>query len=329
MLEYKQTLLLLFFLGLTTGIAVMGFGFQWEGKSPFVNPVVVGKRQNTEESFFKTVNLYLLENQKPKLLLNAEEMALHTYRDQTSFFRPKGTAYTEAGQPVDYMARRGFFDGKLQRLSLFENVELKMNKNWIKSEMMTYLIEQDQLEATGSVRSYHYDEVNRDRLFANANRASGQPRAGEMEYFGDVNGRIERLRAYEPPVFYKAQQMRLSMPKLMIHLIDQVQLKKQDLTADSRSGEIFLDNYNKKLKYYVLNDDVKVVEKVQLGKDSIIRRSFSERLEGFALESKIVLTGYPRVFQKQDVIKGNRITLRENTEVVEVEDSNTQFLLGK
>jgi hypothetical protein len=42
-------------------------------------------------------------------------------------------------------------------------------------------------------------------------------------------------------------------------------------------------------------------------------------------ENKIVLTGYPRAYQFDDVIKGNIITLRENNEVVEVDDSNTKF----
>lgn len=73
---------------------------------------------------------------------------------------------------------------------------------------------------------------------------------------------------------------------------------------------------------------MKVVEKVLLGRDLIERRAFAERLEGFMSENLVVLTGYPKVFQQQDVIKGNRIILRENNEVVEVEDANTNFRIG-
>lgn len=44
-------------------------------------------------------------------------------------------------------------------------------------------------------------------------------------------------------------------------------------------------------------------------------------------ENKIILTGYPKVYQLKDVIKGNRIILREDNEVVEVDDANTNFIL--
>src|SRR5690606_7602443 len=110
-----------------------------------------------------------------------------------------------------------------------------------------------------------------------------------------------------------------------------VELRKQEVTAQSKRGEIFLENYNKKLKYYVLYDDVKVSEKVKVpspsGPRSYVRRALSEKLEGIVAEDKVILTGYPRVFQEKDVIKGNRIILRENNEVVEVDDANTNFIL--
>ena len=46
-------------------------------------------------------------------------------------------------------------------------------------------------------------------------------------------------------------------------------------------------------------------------------------------EAKIVLTGAPRVEQDQDVIKGYQITLRENVELVEVDDSQTSFKINR
>ena len=76
---------------------------------------------------------------------------------------------------------------------------------------------------------------------------------------------------------------------------------------------------------------MKVVEKVKLEKDGSVstfeRRAFGEKLEGMMSESKIILTGYPKVFQQNDVITGNKIVLRENNEVVEVDDANTNFIL--
>ena len=127
-------------------------------------------------------------------------------------------------------------------------------------------------------------------------------------------------------------KMKMDIVKSLVNLEGDVFLIKQQLKANSRRGEIFLENYNKKLKYFVLYDDVKVVEKVMLegiNSSSFDRRAFSEKLEGMMSEGRIILTGYPKVFQQGDVIKGNRITLRENNEVVEVDDANTNFRLSQ
>ena len=111
-------------------------------------------------------------------------------------------------------------------------------------------------------------------------------------------------------------------------LIGNVKLIKQGLTALSREGEIFMDNYNKKLKYYTLIDDVKLTEKVKLEDgSSFIRTAVAEKLDGLVAEEKNILTGFPKVFQQGDVITGNRITIRENNQVVEVDDANTDFIL--
>jgi len=59
----------------------------------------------------------------------------------------------------------------------------------------------------------------------------------------------------------------------------------------------------------------------------VLRKAFGERLEGFTSLDRLVLTGYPKVYQEGDVIKGNKITLRINNEVVEVDDANTRFKL--
>ena len=58
-----------------------------------------------------------------------------------------------------------------------------------------------------------------------------------------------------------------------------------------------------------------------------VRKAYSERLEGYITEEKIILQGSPKVFQRDDVIRGNTITLRRNNESIEVDDANTKFNL--
>ena len=147
-------------------------------------------------------------------------------------------------------------------------------------------------------------------------------------YVGNVKGQIHRKRPFEPTIFFESDQLKLNGPAAYIELISNVFLKKQEVKTWSRRGEIFLENYNKKLKYYVLYDDVRVEEKVVLADGrATIRKAFGEKLEGVVSEDKIILTGSPQVIQEKDTIKGNRITLKENNEVVEVDDSTSSFII--
>jgi lipopolysaccharide export system protein LptA len=61
----------------------------------------------------------------------------------------------------------------------------------------------------------------------------------------------------------------------------------------------------------------------------IERKAFAERLEGFGREEKMILSGAPRVEQGNDVIKGYRITVRENTDLIEVDDAMSDVQMKK
>ena len=66
---------------------------------------------------------------------------------------------------------------------------------------------------------------------------------------------------------------------------------------------------------------MKVTEKLITPNGITQRKAFAERLEGFGREQKMVLSGAPRVETESDVIKGYRITIRENVDLVEVDDA--------
>jgi len=108
-----------------------------------------------------------------------------------------------------------------------------------------------------------------------------------------------------------------------------VTFKKGNLAASSNLGTVFLENYNKRLKYYSLSDDVRLQETLSINGKPMVRKAFAEKLEGIISEQKIILTGLPKVFQERDVIKGNRITIREKIETVEVDDANTNITLER
>jgi lipopolysaccharide export system protein LptA len=146
-------------------------------------------------------------------------------------------------------------------------------------------------------------------------------------YSGKVRGRIKRKRMYEEGLSFNSKKLYFYKGKLKAHLEGKVLLKYKNFEARAQSGDIFLENYNKSLKYFVLNDDVKVKERLILKGRKVVRKAFSERLEGFPGKSQVILTGYPKVFQEEDTIVGNKIILRWNNEVLEIIDANSNMKL--
>ena len=147
---------------------------------------------------------------------------------------------------------------------------------------------------------------------------------------GGVKGDLQRMRKYEGSTKFSSQQMELNGVEGRATLDGDVQLSRQNYFITGGKADIFFENYNKSLKYFVMNDDVKVTEKMTSPQgENSVRRAYSERLEGFGQEQKMVLSGAPRVEQGQDVIKGYRITIRQNIDLIEVDDSMSDMQIKK
>ena len=129
---------------------------------------------------------------------------------------------------------------------------------------------------------------------------------------------------------FAAENVVVNSPESRINLSKSVKLRRNNYYLTAGNAEIFLENFNKKLKYYSLYDDVKLEEKIELHSGGTqTRRAYAEKLEAHQATGRVVLTGAPRVEQGKDIIKGYQITLRENVELVEVDDSKSSFSLKK
>jgi lipopolysaccharide export system protein LptA len=325
MMALKQTILFIGFLIFSCALVLFSFTRQWDGGvyknvDPDKSP-----REANQESYFTTVDYYVLDEAKPLFNLKADELTLNSTIGKTFFFKPKGHVFTAKGDKIDYKGERGVYNQNAEILVLEQDTLVTMPDTEGKSDKMTYEVAKDRVHMEGNVRTKTYYAQEGDWIYLNANEAYFWTEARRSSYLGDVDGLIKRKRVYEDSLYFESNELYLNMNTLKADLEHDVLMKKQNLRATSRRGEIYIENYNKKLKYFVLYDDVKVVEKVMLDGTLIDRKAFSEKLEGLPSESKIILTGYPKVYQLNDVIKGNQIVLRENTEVVEVDDANTKF----
>lgn len=289
-------------------------------------PVDSSLSSSNQDHFFKELYYFSMDKGKKSLYLSASDLSFNQLSNKVSFLNPKGKIFNNQELPVDYVAKSGFYKKRTEFLHLNKDVELSDLDSFLSADSIDYYIARDKLNAKGDVRSRNRNRKTGDRIFINGNEVKSNPKMKKSKYIGNVHGVIKRKRIYEESVNFKSDFLDFDLLENHIELDGNVEILKDSMTAKSLKGEILLENYNKKLKYYALYDDVRVIESLTLETGEVIeRKAFSEKLEGILSENKIILTGYPKVFQSGDVIKGNRVVLRENNEVIEVDDANTNF----
>lgn len=294
-------------------------------------PKDIGNNHNNhkeEKSYFQNANYFIIKNSKPALHLIADRLDIRQKRGITQMTNPHGEAYTKELVPVFYKGDKGQYDNRMAEIILENNVTIFTDESELKAQKAIYLTEEDFFKAFTDVKTKNISNKTKDEIYVDSDKAHSWPGQKKSIYFGNVVGKIDRYRPYEPTIYFWSDRLNSDVNKSHIELIGKVRLKKQEVKARSLRGEIFLENYNKKLKYYALYDDVVVKELITLQDGSKMQRtSYSELLEGLAAEEKIILTGHPKVYQGKEVITGNKITLLENNEVVEVDEANTRLII--
>lgn len=329
-MDWRQHILLISFFGLCLGVI-------WVSENIDDQALLKKSRKSREEdrrdknqskSDFKGVDLFVFQRDAPFLKFNSLKLTVDDYRKNKTFVGPSGIVYSNDGTPIHYQAKVGFFSDNDNILDLEKEVIVNTSDTRSESQKMRYFISKDRIMASGDVKTRTISPQNGDQIYVNSQKVLLFPQKKISRYSGNVNGWIKRKKVYEESIEFKSDNLYLDGKKLKIKLTGSVFLKKQEVRAHSHRGEIFLENYNKKLKYYALYDDIRLSEKLIYPEGRIVtRKAFAEKLEGIMSEDKIILTGYPKVFQEKDVIKGNRIVLRENNEIIEVDDANTNIIL--
>lgn len=326
--RFKRTdAILILFISICLGLGAMSWSANWDSDEFSNDSRGVEPPESGYTSFFKKANYFKLENTKPMVHMEASQLSMNSRSKWIYFLDPNGRAFSGNGAPIDYSALKGSLDQQGSRLALEDSVKVQTDTSVIEADRMSYVAAQDLLTCTGDVRGQSRNPENGDVVWINSEQLISYPRKKEAVYSGNVKGRIQRSRVYEEGISFSSDRVAVDLNAQHVGLEGSVEMKKQQLTAEARRGEIFLENYNKKLKYFALYDDVKLREKVVARGERLERKAFAEKLEGVMSEDRIILTGFPKVLQRGDIIKGNRITLRENNEVVEVEDANTNFKL--
>jgi len=279
-------------------------------------------------SYFDDIYYYKVESLAKKMVYVAKNLVFDNADYNSQSILPVGEVYSKDGEIVNYSAGRSIYNPKKYELTFESDVIISTKNLIVTSNKAKYHTEEEIMTNWGNVKSDVTDEKNGDKIIVFSDEVVSRPYKKTSKFSGDVHGYIKRKKIYEERINFKSQQLLLDLNAYTAELITDVYLQKGGLEARAKRGEIYLDNYNKNLKYYVLYDDVKMLEKLTLKNGtSFVRTGFAEKVEGIVSEDKVILSGNPKVFQVEDVIKGNRITLRENSEVIEIDDAITNFIL--
>ncbi|MBT4791101.1 MAG: LPS export ABC transporter periplasmic protein LptC [Halobacteriovoraceae bacterium] len=287
-----------------------------------------GAVKHDVESLFVGVHYFRLLDLVPNFELKSKSLVI-TNNNLFNFIDPRGVFLSKDSQ-TRYQANKGFLNQSTSNLELFGDVRLADEYSDYVSDTLKYDGKNEIIYANGNVSSQVIDKKTLDIIKLSSHKLTSYMAEKRVELMGSVKGRLIRKRRYETGFKFRAEEAEFNSPKSRLELAKSVKIYRNNYYLKAEKAEIFLENYNKKLKYYVLYDDVKLEEKLQLTNGKLqTRRAYSEKLEGHQRSGKIVLTGAPRVEQGRDVIKGYQITLHENVEMVEVDDSQSSFNLKR
>jgi lipopolysaccharide export system protein LptA len=325
--KLQQYLIVIFFFFTCVALGTISFLGHFNDYGGDVNKKNVGpKFDEVNESYIKKSEYYYLDHGIPFLKMDSDELTLSATNSKIFGFNPSGIVYHD-NNPIFFQAKNFQLFLQKKEIILENNVEINFNLTKILSDKVNLYTKDNKVNALGNVKTTSTSDVDGSKILINSDMATGYLKDNHFEYRGHVNGTISRKKLYEKNVSFGTDFLSYLAPQNLVELQGNVVLTKENFKANALRGQIFLENYNKKLKYYALYDDVKIEERVISDGHLLDRKAFAEKLEGIMSEKKVVLTGYPKVFQEKDVIKGNRITIRENTETVEVDDANTSLLL--
>lgn len=282
------------------------------------------------ESFFSKFTLFLSNSKGPVVSVKGSEMVVDHQDNQILFFSPIGKMKKSGSNSFfDYTAGRGHFDGNNNDITLKDNVHFFEPGFDFKGERLSYSFDDEKAKGEGNVAVVVKHRKTGDFLTVNSDSFEGNMTNKIYQFRRKVVGVIKRKRQFEDSINFKSEKLSIDESEGLMKLDENVVLNQRSIEALANNGEIFLENYNKKLKYYVLKDDVRLKEVIKLknGK-SLLRKAFAEQLEGQMKMRQIVLSGFPKVIQSGSVLTGNTIILKENQKVIEVQDANSNFRIG-
>ncbi len=322
----RSTIIIAAYLALNAFIVTLAFTV----KSDLEQTAGAAGEVAPEYTLIENLDYFHLKDGLPLMSLSAIKMRSQG-EEIAEFDQPVGIYNQQQKNiPLKYQALEGIYKKTKDSLLLLGEVKVKSDEATYEADKVKYLFKKDLLTASGNVHFTGFDLKTGDELKINSESMKARPKLKTSTFTGSVNGVMQRKRRYEGAMTFTSQQLDLDGVQSFAHLEGNVFMKRDTYRLTAGKADIYLENFNKSLKYFVMNDDVKMTETLNNPQTGMTeRKAFAERLEGFGREEKMILSGAPRVEQGTDVIKGYRITVRENSDLIEVDDAMSDVQMKK
>ena len=295
--------------------------------SPKINPDTANENVEKRASVFLNSFLSIYRADQSTLNLETQKLVESPINNKILLFDVKGELGKD--KKIQFFGKNGVVHKNQHFLKLNDEIELTNEQSKTVSDYLFLDYQKNEMNLSGNVKSYF--SLKDQNITINSNSMSMDKVTGKTTYKEMVKGNIlSAKKVGVDNIKFKSNLLIYDDLNQVINLEGNAYIHRGKSEIFALNGIIWLENFGEGVKYFAMNDDVRLNDSFvnEAGK-KMTRMSFSEKLEGFSLEKKIILSGYPQVKQDRDIIKGNKMIIREDEEVIEIINTNSQFNLEK
>ena len=281
--------------------------------------------KKSENQVFKGASYFSFNNLGENTQINSEKIIHEGAGGKITLLRPFGEILSKDGK-IDYHGEYGEIFPGIHSVHLYEGVSFRGKGIDVKSKEMFLNQKKGEVSLLGEVETKANLDKG-DKLFLRSEKAYLNRNQSLINYKGQVKGRVFfKNDKFSGPLSFTSENLKYFSTLGELELSEDVTLDRDTVNIQSRKGHIFLREKKKGIRYFVLEDDVKFREKFFLNSGkAILRTGISQKLEGFGFDQRIVFSGYPRIKQLDDLIRGNEIIIRQKSELIEIINTNSKF----
>lgn len=274
------------------------------------------------------VQYYLLKDKRPSVYIDGYYVEIKDNFNIFDFVNPSAIYYGEKEGHLRSLRAKYFKDKG--ELTLNGDIQATYVPFYFECQNAYFSMPAQLFHCSDTSFVLTTDEKTKDQVHVHADKSTTYIAEKYSIHENHVNGKVVRRLPFEPDTDFSGDKLSLFELLSRVDLEGHVQVTHGEFKIDARKSQIFLENFNKTLKYFTFHDDVVVNQTFKDPKGHLVERfAYAEMVEGIRSEGKIILTGAPRVVQGQDIVKGNKITLRQGAGVIEVDDAISSLIYQK